>query len=307
MYRANLQASISSAEFAAPCWNDDMKAVALNADDRDEVVDFLSERPIHTVAMAGFIRDNGVVSEFNRGTFYGCRDMEGNLEGVALIGHAILIEARSERSFRALAELAKGVNGTHIIMAEEESVATFLKYYADGPQQFARESQQVLLELQWPLQDLQEVEGLRLGTLADLDLVVPVHAAMSFDESGVDPMTTDASGFTNRCARRLQRNRTYVLVENNQLLFKADIIAETPEAIYLEGVWASPANSGTGCARRCLTQLAKILLGRTKSICLLSNVENEKAQAFYLKAGFTQCGFYDSIFLKRDLNPIEAQ
>jgi predicted GNAT family acetyltransferase len=284
-----------------------MKAFPLAADDRDEVLTFLSERPIHTVAMAGFIRDNGVISEYNRGTFYGCRDLGGQLEGVALIGHAILIEARSERAIRALAELAKGVNGTHMIMAEEKSVATFLKYYIEASQEFARESQQVLLELQWPLQNLEEVEGLRLGTLSDLDLVVPVHAAMSFDESGVDPMTTDAVGFANRCARRLQRNRTYVLVENNELLFKADVIAETPEATYLEGVWASPKISGNGCARRCLTQLAKILLGRTKSICLLSNIENEKAQAFYLKSGFTRRGIYDSIFVKHDFTPVEAQ
>lgn len=36
--------------------------------DREEVLGFLAERPIHTVAMAGLIRDNGFVSEHNRGT-----------------------------------------------------------------------------------------------------------------------------------------------------------------------------------------------------------------------------------------------
>ena len=38
--------------------------------DTNEVLAFLSERPIHTVCMTGFIRYNGLVSEHNRGAFY---------------------------------------------------------------------------------------------------------------------------------------------------------------------------------------------------------------------------------------------
>lgn len=45
--------------------------------DEGEVLDFLAERPVHTVVMAGLIRDNGLESPFNRGTFYACRDSEG--------------------------------------------------------------------------------------------------------------------------------------------------------------------------------------------------------------------------------------
>ena len=37
--------------------------------DRTEVLDFLGQRPMHTVAMVGFIHDNGLVSPLNRGTF----------------------------------------------------------------------------------------------------------------------------------------------------------------------------------------------------------------------------------------------
>src|SRR5215208_6363229 len=69
----------------------------LKDEDKNEVLAFLEERPVHTVAMAGFIRDNGLVSPLNRGTFYGCRNSEGRLEGVALIGHATLIDARTDR------------------------------------------------------------------------------------------------------------------------------------------------------------------------------------------------------------------
>src|ERR1044071_2758558 len=68
----------------------------LTNNDAVEVLEFLAQRPIHTVAMMSMIHDNGIVSAFNRGTFFGCRDLKGQLEGVALVGHATLMETRSE-------------------------------------------------------------------------------------------------------------------------------------------------------------------------------------------------------------------
>src|SRR3954471_21878362 len=67
--------------------------VNLGTDDIEEVRSFLNIRPVHTVVMASFIHDNGIVSELNRGMFYGYRNSEGDLEGVALIGHSTLIES----------------------------------------------------------------------------------------------------------------------------------------------------------------------------------------------------------------------
>src|SRR5919205_874934 len=63
---------------------------------KEEVLTFLAARPVHTAVMAGFIRDTGIVSPFTRGTCSACRDEEGRLLGVALIGHATLVETESE-------------------------------------------------------------------------------------------------------------------------------------------------------------------------------------------------------------------
>jgi ribosomal protein S18 acetylase RimI-like enzyme len=270
----------------------------LTNEEKAEVLEFLSVRPIHTVAMAGFIRDNGIVNELHRGTFYGCRNLLGELEGVALIGHSNLIETRTDRALRAFAHVAKSCKSAHLIMGEQQRIEEFLEYYAEGGQQPRRACREVLFELRWPVETRDEIPGLRLGTVEDLDLVVPVHAQMSFEESGIDPLEKDPLGFRERCARRLRQNRTYVWIEDGELLFKADVISDTPEVIYLEGVWVSPDKSGKGHALRCLSQLAQTLLKRTDSICLLTNIENEKARKFYQKAGFKVRGIYDSIFLK---------
>lgn len=47
--------------------------------------------------MTSFINDNGIESELNRGKFYGYCNVYGEFEGVALIGHSTLGEARSDK------------------------------------------------------------------------------------------------------------------------------------------------------------------------------------------------------------------
>ena len=273
---------------------------ALVEEETSEVLAFLSERPIHTVCMMGFIRDNGIVSELNRGTFYGCRNSEGRLEGVALIGHATLIETRTRGAVRELALVAQIHNKTHMIMGEQERVEEFWNHYADDGQSMRLACRELLFELKNAPDMLSQVEGLRLATIEDLYLIAPVHAAMAEAESGINPMERDREGFLKRCARRIEKNRVWVLIENDRLIFKADIQAETPEVIYLEGVYVNPLNRGTGLGRRCFTQLTKSLLKRTRSVCVIVNEENEKAHAFYRLCGFKRNSCYDTIFLQNN-------
>ena len=70
------------------------------------------------------------------------------------------------------------------------------------------------------------------------------------------------------------------------MIFKADIISETPETAFVEGVYVQPEARRQGYALRCMTQLARNLLGRIGSICLVVNEDNKRAQACYQKAGF---------------------
>ena len=44
----------------------------LGQSDQSEVIEFLSARPVHTVFMVGLIRDNGLLSPRNRGSFSRC-------------------------------------------------------------------------------------------------------------------------------------------------------------------------------------------------------------------------------------------
>ena len=271
----------------------------LTAGQEDEVLAFLNARPTHTVFMMGMIRDNGLQSIFNRGTFYACRNVEGKLEGVALIGHATLIEARTEAALQAFAIAAQDCQHTHMIMGEMERVEGFWNYYSEAGQAPRLACRELLFEQRWPVQVLEMVRGLRPATLDDLELVMPVQAEMAFAESGINPMETDPLGFRLRCGRRIEQGRVWVFVENGRLIFKADIMSDTSEVVYLEGIYIAPEERGKGYGLRCLSQLSRNLLARTKSVCLLVNELNQAAHGFYQKAGYKMTALYDTIFLQQ--------
>jgi predicted GNAT family acetyltransferase len=269
---------------------------ALTDEHRAEALDFLAARPIHTVYMSGLIRDNGVVSPLNRGSFYGCRDAAGRLVGVAVIGHITAIEITSDAALEAFARLAQEYNQAHAIVGESAMVSQFWNYYARGGQQLRLACREVLFAQTWPV-EVREAVNLRLATLDDIEMVMPVHAGIAFDESGVNPMEKDPEGFRRRTARRIEQGRVWVLVEDGRLIFKADIISETPGATYVEGVYVNPEERGKGYGVRCLSQLSRTLLESTRSVCLLVNERNLGAHGLYYKAGYKVQGQYDTIFL----------
>lgn len=272
--------------------------IEMTDDDRNEVLGFLAERPVHTVCIAGLIRDNGLVSPHNRGTFYGCRNSAGRLEGVALIGHATLIEARTSRAMQEFGLVAQGFMRTHIILGEKDKVEQFWNYYADEGQEMRLACREHLFELRIAMQVRDEIDGLRRATLDDLDKIAPVQASMAECESGVNPLDVDPEGFRARCARRIEMGRVWVFEDEGRLIFKADVQADTPDVVYLEGVWVNPADRGNGIGRKCLRQLCQDLLTRTKSICVLVNEDHDRAHTFYRMCNFKLRGVYDSIFLQ---------
>src|SRR5581483_11510770 len=115
---------------------------------RDEVLRFLATRPAHTFGLAGFVRDNGLVSPHNRGAFYACRNPEGGLEGVALIGHFIVFEARNAEIIAAFARVAQQCADAFLLLGEQANVQAFWHYYAPGGQAVRLYGRELLMEMQ---------------------------------------------------------------------------------------------------------------------------------------------------------------
>lgn len=275
-----------------------MKAQPLTDEHLSEVLAFLAERPVHTFGMAGFIHTNGIVSEHNRGKFYAARNEQGDLKGVALIGNATIFETQSDAAIAAFARAAQGVPGIHFLLGEQEKVQTFWNHYSTRGKKARLYCRELLYRQCWPAEVKEEVPGLRLASLDDLDLIVPVHALTALEESGEDPLLIDPVGFRKRCAHRIEKRQTWVWIENGRLIFKAEVLTDTPEVIYLEGVWVDPAERGKGYGTRCMSQLARSFLERTASICVLVNDKHKEAQSFYRSMGYELISYYDTIFLQ---------
>lgn len=270
----------------------------LSDGERAEVLAFLSTDAVDAIYMRGLVLDNGIDSPENRGTFYAARDAAGRLEGVALIGHATLVEARTDAALEAFARLAQGLPAVNLLVGDPDKIEQFWRHYGAGGQQPRLICRELLFEQRAPVADAEPVASLRAATPADLDLIAPVNAQMIYEESGVNPLSRDPEGFRARLARRIEQGRVRVWTRGGRLVFKVDVMAETPQAAYLEGVYVHPEERGRGYGRRCMAQLGRELLSRSAAVCLVVNEQNKGAQEFFFKSGYKLRGLYDSIFLE---------
>jgi predicted GNAT family acetyltransferase len=275
-----------------------IRVIELNASHEEEALEFLSQRPIHTVSMVGFIHDNGIVSPRNRGTFFGCHNREGQLEGVALIGYSTLLETTTDRAAEALAAVAQTCTTAHMITGEKERINNFWHYYAQAGQGMKHACRELLFELKWPVEALPDLPPLRLATSpADLDMLAKISAELSVGERLNHSSNRDADGLRRKCARRIAQRRTWVCVEAGNIIFKADLNSYSSSVIFLKGVWTSADRRSQGNHLRCMSQLARTLLRRTKSICVLIDENDKKTHRFYQRAGYKLRAIYETIYL----------
>lgn len=277
---------------------DTARAVLLTSADINEVLDFLRVRPVHTVVMTSFINDNGIVSELNRGKFFGYRNQADSLEGVALIGHSTLVEARSKEALAALAQAANGSETPiHLIVSSGNDAMDFWQQLDGGSDTPRLVCTEALFEISFPfaVQNCdRKIENARPEHLMQ---VAEAQAEVAFMESGVDPMVRDREGFLKRVARRIHQDRVFVVMDGDEMVFKADIIAETENTIYLEGIYVAAEYRGKGIGSKCLSALSLELLERAENICMLSNVDFERAHSSFVKAGFRQTDTCTTLFV----------
>ena len=265
---------------------------------RTEVLNFLKVRPVHTVIMASFICDNGMESADNRGKFYGYRNSNGELEGVALIGHTTLIEARSEKALKAFAKKAQtSETPIKMMMSHGDAIERFWNYYAAAGQKPTHNFKEILFEVSFPL-FVQNCEwNVRLAKPEELEEVAKAQAAVAFMESGIDPMIRDREGFLKRCLKRIELGRTFVVFEDDKLVFKIDVMSEAEDVVYLEGFYVAEEYRGREVGSKCLSKVSLELLSRVSHVCGLSNADFTGVHRALGKAGYKNTDFCQTIFI----------
>jgi ribosomal protein S18 acetylase RimI-like enzyme len=137
--------------------------------------------------------------------------------------------------------------------------------------------------------------GLRRARRDDLERLLPACAAAHELELGIDPIARDAEGFRWRTAAQIEDGRSWLWLEDDVVLFKAEASAWTPQAVQVSQVWTDPEARRRGYATRGLRDLFRLLLETTPTVTLFVRTENTPAIALYDRVGMRKVLEYRSV------------
>jgi ribosomal protein S18 acetylase RimI-like enzyme len=144
------------------------------------------------------------------------------------------------------------------------------------------------------LADLPELPPvpLRPAVAGEEALVFPAAVAMFREEVGIDPLQGDGGrSYRSRVEELIRHRRTYVVIEDGQVQFKADVGALFGPVAQVHGVWVRPDQRGKGLGRAAMAQLARqVQRDHAPQVSLYVNDFNEPARRAYAAAGFRQVG-----------------
>jgi predicted GNAT family acetyltransferase len=134
--------------------------------------------------------------------------------------------------------------------------------------------------------------------LDEFDTVYPACVAMFTEEVGVDPELGNRSGYRARVAQLISQGWAFAIIEDGEVLFKAEVGAATTGACQLQGVYVRPDLRGRGLAAPALAAVVQQVRSTVAPIVTLYvNDHNTAARRAYQRVGFEQTETFASILL----------
>jgi uncharacterized protein len=93
----------------------------------------------------------------------------------------------------------------------------------------------------------------------------------------------------------IRAGRSFARIEDDRVVFKAEIGAVTPFACQVQGVWVPPSARGQGHAIRGMAAVVLHALRIAPVVSLYVNDFNVPARAAYRRVGFTEVGTFMSV------------
>jgi predicted GNAT family acetyltransferase len=137
----------------------------------------------------------------------------------------------------------------------------------------------------------------RRADMRDFDALLPACVAMYTEEIGVSPVEWDGGvAYRARVAELVRAGRSYVRMENGQVVFKAELGAVSSRVAQVQGVWVHPDRRGTGVATAAMAAVvADTIRTVAPIVSLYVNDFNQAARTVYQRCGFTQVGTFSTI------------
>jgi hypothetical protein len=138
----------------------------------------------------------------------------------------------------------------------------------------------------------------RPARASEVDIVLPAAAHMFTAEIGYAPYSGSARSYRGSLASLIARGHTYVVVEDDEVIFKTDIGSLALGCAQLQGVWLAPHLRGQGLAVPMLASvMEQVMAGPAPMVSLYVNDFNAAALATYRALGFDAVGDFTTVLL----------
>jgi uncharacterized protein len=127
---------------------------------------------------------------------------------------------------------------------------------------------------------------LRSAVESDLDAVVPLAAAAVQESLGIDPVAAEGHIFRARVAARIKAGRTWVMTENDRLVFKVDMGARSRYGAELENPYMVPEMRKKGLGTLALGQVCRQQLSAIPRLTLRYDEKDPVLSRVCRKVGF---------------------
>ena len=183
------------------------------------------------------------------------------------------------------------------IVGSKEEVLSFwqiLKPFMPSPREI-RPTQPLLVIDDSPL--VAPDQFVQPALMRDLDLLIPACVSMFTEEVGISPVTEiSEKSYRNRVAEVINQRKMFARIENNQVLFKAEIGVSTDKVCQVQGVWVPPHLRGRNLGKSGMASVVNFARQNfAPKVSLYVNDYNHRAQFVYKSVGFQEHSTFATI------------
>jgi predicted GNAT family acetyltransferase len=132
----------------------------------------------------------------------------------------------------------------------------------------------------------------------EVDAVMPAAAAMFTEEIGYPPYWGTGHLYRQGIASLIRQGRTFVRVEDGEVVFKADVGSVALGVAQVQGVWVAPRWRGQGLSVPAMASVVEQVRAEIAPVVTLYvNDFNTPARATYARVGFTQIGSFATVLM----------
>lgn len=272
---------------------------ALSSADRDEALELCARDLAANVFVAARILEGVMLSQ--PGSLLGYRE-GGRLEALCWSSANLVPVEAGEEALGAFADrVRKWRRNCASILGPAEQVGELWRLLAPawGPARSVRPHQPLMSTMERPSALGVELDPrVRRARPDEVDIVMPAAAHMFAGEIGYRPYTGSGHAYRGALLSLIERGHTYVIVEDDEVVFKADVGSVALGCAQIQGVWLAPRLRGRGLAAPAMAAVVEqVMDSRAPWVTLYVNDFNESARATYRHVGFEDVGTFSTVLL----------